>query len=156
VFFRNAQSFSNVDRTAKAPWRFSLVEFTFWLSSVSCDVSLLDDFVRMRLYRERAAEFELLAENEPLSGVRFRYRIIARHYRELADRDEREHYAARLNVLDQRSRSFCTVVLGVVMGVLVTLTSVGAGAIGVTVLLLLHPKMPAGRVVGSVSLTRYR
>jgi uncharacterized membrane protein YfcA len=35
------------------------------------------------------------------------------------------------------------------MGVLVTLTSVGAGAIGVTVLLILHPKMPAGRVVGS-------
>lgn len=35
------------------------------------------------------------------------------------------------------------------MGVLVTITSVGAGAIGVTVLLLLHPKMPAGRVVGS-------
>jgi uncharacterized membrane protein YfcA len=36
-----------------------------------------------------------------------------------------------------------------VMGVLVTTTSVGAGAIGVTVLLLLHPKMPAGRIVGS-------
>jgi hypothetical protein len=35
------------------------------------------------------------------------------------------------------------------MGVLVTLTSVGAGAIGVTALLILHPKMPPGRVVGS-------
>ena len=35
------------------------------------------------------------------------------------------------------------------MGVLVTTTSVGAGAIGVTALLLLHPNMPAGRVVGS-------
>jgi uncharacterized protein len=67
----------------------------------------------------------------------------------LAGRRIREHYAARLNVLDQRTRSFCTVVLGLVMGVLVTLTSVGAGAIGVTVLLLLHPKMSAGRVVGS-------
>jgi len=52
-------------------------------------VSLIDDFVRMRRYRERASEFELLAENEPRSEVRFRYRIIARHYRELADRDER-------------------------------------------------------------------
>jgi hypothetical protein len=48
----------------------------------------------------------------------------------LAGRRIRENYAARLNVLDQRSRSFCTVVLGFVMGVLVTLTSVGAGAIG--------------------------
>ena len=39
--------------------------------------------------------------------------------------------------------------LGVAMGVLVTLTSVGAGAIGVTVLLFLHPKIPLARVVGS-------
>jgi uncharacterized membrane protein YfcA len=35
------------------------------------------------------------------------------------------------------------------MGVLVTTTSPGAGAIGATALLLLHPKMPVGRVVGS-------
>jgi uncharacterized protein len=42
-----------------------------------------------------------------------------------------------------------TVSLGLVTGVLVTATSVGAGAIGVTVLLLLHPKTPVGRIVGS-------
>jgi uncharacterized membrane protein YfcA len=35
------------------------------------------------------------------------------------------------------------------MGVLVTTTSVGAGAIGVTLLLFLFPKMPASRMVGS-------
>jgi hypothetical protein len=35
------------------------------------------------------------------------------------------------------------------MGGLVTCTSVGAGAIGVTVLLLLYPNMPASRIVGS-------
>ena len=51
-------------------------------------MSVLDDFVRMRLYRERASEFDLLAESEQLPGVRLRYRIIARHYRELADREE--------------------------------------------------------------------
>jgi len=56
-------------------------------------MSVLDDFVRMRLYRERASEFELLGENEPLSEVRLRYRIIARHYRELADRDARNDKA---------------------------------------------------------------
>ena len=39
--------------------------------------------------------------------------------------------------------------LGMVMGVLVSSTSVGAGAIGVTVLLLLHPKLPVARIVGS-------
>jgi len=51
-------------------------------------MSVLDDFARMRLYGTRASEFELLAETEPLREVRFRYRIIARHYRELANREQ--------------------------------------------------------------------
>jgi hypothetical protein len=52
-------------------------------------MSVLDDFARMRLYQTRASEFGLLAETEPLREVRLRYRIIARHYRELANREER-------------------------------------------------------------------
>jgi uncharacterized protein len=60
-----------------------------------------------------------------------------------------DRYADRLQKLDPVKTRLLTVFLGWVMGVLVTITSVGAGAIGVTVLLLLHPKMPAGRVVGS-------
>ena len=52
-------------------------------------MSVLDYFVRMRLYRERASEFELLAETEDRSDVRLRYRIVARHYRELAEREEK-------------------------------------------------------------------
>ncbi|AOK28943.1 MULTISPECIES: sulfite exporter TauE/SafE family protein [Burkholderia] len=42
-----------------------------------------------------------------------------------------------------------TVVTGIVLGVLVSLTSVGAGAIGVTVLLLLYPALTTTRIVGS-------
>ena len=42
-----------------------------------------------------------------------------------------------------------TTALGVVLGVLVSISSVGAGAIGVTVLLMLYPKMPAVRIVGT-------
>jgi uncharacterized membrane protein YfcA len=61
----------------------------------------------------------------------------------------RERYAERVNRLDRRKICVLTVLLGFVMGILVSATSVGAGAIGVTVLLFLHPKMPAGRVVGS-------
>lgn len=68
----------------------------------------------------------------------------------IAGRSIRERYAAdRPDRLHARKAAFLTVALGLVMGVLVTATSVGAGAIGVTVLLLLHPKMPPGRVVGS-------
>lgn len=67
----------------------------------------------------------------------------------LAGRRLRERYADRLKDLDRRTLDIFTVVLGLVMGVLVTTTSVGAGAIGVTVLLLLRPDMAPGRVVGS-------
>ncbi len=42
-----------------------------------------------------------------------------------------------------------TVATGVVLGVLVTLTSVGAGAIGVTALLILYPRLSTLRIVGS-------
>ena len=42
-----------------------------------------------------------------------------------------------------------TVLLGAVLGVLVSLTSVGAGAIGMTALLILYPTLPTNRLVGS-------
>jgi uncharacterized membrane protein YfcA len=42
-----------------------------------------------------------------------------------------------------------TVATGAVLGALVTSTSVGAGAIGVTALLVLYPTLPALRIVGS-------
>lgn len=42
-----------------------------------------------------------------------------------------------------------TVILGIVLGFLVTLTSVGAGALGVTALLVLYPKTSIKRIVGT-------
>lgn len=42
-----------------------------------------------------------------------------------------------------------TVLTGVVIGALVMATSVGAGAIGVTALLVLYPRLPTLRIVGS-------
>lgn len=42
-----------------------------------------------------------------------------------------------------------TVVLGVVLGFMVTLTSVGAGALGVTALLILYPKINITKIVGT-------
>jgi hypothetical protein len=52
-------------------------------------MSILDDFLRIRLYRKQAAEFQWLADNASIAGVQRRYRAIARHYSELADREER-------------------------------------------------------------------
>lgn len=42
-----------------------------------------------------------------------------------------------------------TVAVGVLLGILVTISSVGAGALGVAVLFFLYPKLPTIRIVGS-------
>lgn len=42
-----------------------------------------------------------------------------------------------------------TVATGLVLGILVTISSVGAGALGVAVLFFLYPRLPAIRIVGS-------
>ena len=39
--------------------------------------------------------------------------------------------------------------VGVALGILVSISSVGAGAVGVTALLLLYPRLPMARIVGS-------
>jgi hypothetical protein len=39
--------------------------------------------------------------------------------------------------------------LGIILGFIVTLTSVGAGAIGVTMLLILYPKLPIKKIIGT-------
>jgi len=49
---------------------------------------------------------------------------------------------------EQVSNRFATLV-GIVLGVMVTLTSVGAGAIGVAALMLLYPKIRGAEIVGS-------
>jgi len=42
-----------------------------------------------------------------------------------------------------------TILLGLILGCVVTLTSVGAGALGVTALLLLYPGMRTKRIIGT-------
>jgi uncharacterized protein len=51
--------------------------------------------------------------------------------------------------LDPRRTVAATVVVGAVLGVFVSISSVGAGAIGVTALVLLYPHLPMRRLVGS-------
>jgi uncharacterized protein len=58
-------------------------------------------------------------------------------------------YRARVTALDVKSTKIGTVLVGVLLGVLVSVTSVGAGALGVVALVLLYPQMPMSRIVGS-------
>jgi uncharacterized protein len=73
-----------------------------------------------------------------LTGIAtlFRERIVTRLARDFAQLSE-----GRIVQL--------TVLLGVLLGTLVTLTSVGAGALGMTALLILYPNAPVARLVGS-------
>ena len=47
------------------------------------------------------------------------------------------------------ARRDLTIGVGVALGILVPLSSVGAGAIGATALILLYPNLPMARIVGS-------
>src|SRR5882762_8026565 len=60
-----------------------------------------------------------------------------------------ERYRRRMERLDTSTTGHATVVVGVALGVLVSISSVGAGAVGVTALLLLYPRLPMPRIVAS-------
>ncbi len=65
----------------------------------------------------------------------------------------RARLVASLGIRAERSNgrrtASLTVLSGMALGVLVSLTSVGAGALGVTALILLYPALPMARIVGS-------
>lgn len=60
-----------------------------------------------------------------------------------------ERYRRRLDRVGERTSTILTVMTGAALGVLVSISSVGAGAVGVTVLLLLYPRLPMATVVGT-------
>jgi uncharacterized membrane protein YfcA len=60
-----------------------------------------------------------------------------------------ERYRRRLEHVDEKTTAILTVVTGAALGILVSISSVGAGAVGVTVLLLLYPRLPMVTIVGS-------
>jgi uncharacterized protein len=60
-----------------------------------------------------------------------------------------ERFARVSSRWSARTIAVSTVVLGAVLGVLVSISSVGAGAIGMTVLLVLYPALPVSKLVGS-------
>jgi uncharacterized membrane protein YfcA len=59
------------------------------------------------------------------------------------------HYADRIGALGAGRISTLTILVGAALGVMVSISSVGAGAIGVTLLLMLYPQLPTARIVGS-------
>ena len=60
-----------------------------------------------------------------------------------------ERYRARFDRLSRSRTTFATVLVGAVLGVLVSVSSVGSGAVGVVALVLLYPQLPLKSIVGS-------
>ncbi len=58
-------------------------------------------------------------------------------------------YKRRVGSLDPVRTRFFTILTGAILGALVASTSVGAGALGITALILLYPELPVARLVGS-------
>jgi uncharacterized protein len=59
------------------------------------------------------------------------------------------YYSAHVPALDSAGTLRSTVLVGALIGFLVSISSVGAGAIGAMGLVLLYPQMPMVRIVGS-------
>lgn len=60
-----------------------------------------------------------------------------------------ERYRGRLPDVEAGTTGVATVLTGALLGVLVSISSVGAGAVGVTALLLLYPRLPMVSIVGT-------
>jgi uncharacterized membrane protein YfcA len=58
-------------------------------------------------------------------------------------------YVRRVGEVSTTNTARFTVLTGAVLGTLVTISSVGAGALGVTALIILYPKLPIVRIAGS-------
>lgn len=69
--------------------------------------------------------------------------------RVVASNGSGNQHIERLRLVRKRMRVPFTIIAGALLGVLVTLSSVGAGVIGATILLLLYPRMRAIEVVGT-------
>jgi uncharacterized membrane protein YfcA len=104
---------------------------TLWfLSTLHADTSALNAIIKQGL----AVVLILTA-----LAILFKSRLQA-----FASRHAGDHYH-----LSDRSLNILTVLTGVVLGIMVTLTSIGAGALGTVALFLLYPFLVTRRLVGT-------
>jgi uncharacterized membrane protein YfcA len=133
----------NFARQRIIPWR---VVFSLSLGSVPAAIitlALLHHFGTSHPLVQRTITFTL--------GIALLLTAAATLYKVLRGPLRAQESAIDDNTLpaDKALHPWMPVVFGAVIGMLVTLTSVGAGAIGVTVLMLLYPQLPLARIVAA-------
>ncbi len=64
-------------------------------------------------------------------------------------RNQLVRFSKKEHLINPQWTPYLTIILGLVLGALVTLTSVGAGALGVTALLIIYPRREINTIIGS-------
>ncbi len=64
-------------------------------------------------------------------------------------RNQLAKFSKKEHLVNEKWTPYLTVILGLILGFLVTLTSVGAGALGVTALLIIYPTRSINTIIGS-------
>src|SRR5262249_55948022 len=98
------------------------------------------------------ALFWLKTHDQPASGVistALGFALLLTALTLLFRRQIHEFATRHAGELGPGATTALTIRLGAALGVLIPLSSVGAGALGVTILIFLYPKMPIARIVGS-------
>lgn len=113
-----------------------------WLALGSVPMSVLSILLLYKLGIDSKAAQEVITR---VLGVALLFAAISLFLR----KPLMQLYDRRVGELPPGRVACLTVLTGAVLGVLVTISSVGAGAIGVTALVFLYPKMPARQIVGS-------
>lgn len=125
-------------RKGHVDWR-----ITGLLASGSIPASILTIWALSFLPKQSAAVSHVISIS---LGIALLLTALAIVFRQRLQRYALSHAADRTHT---RFRAQTTVAVGVILGILVTVSSVGAGALGVAVLFFLYPKLPAIRIVGS-------
>ncbi len=101
------------------------------------------------LHRHGAADPAVQRLMTSVLGVALLLTAAATLYKALAGKAAPPPVASRDPSATRARHWALPVAFGALIGALVTLTSVGAGAIGVVVLMLLYPRLPLPRIVGA-------
>ena len=118
---------------------------TGWLSLGSIPAALLTLFILHRLHIETVALNSVIKFSLGWAlvftsvAILFKKKILIFSQKHAGDKFHKE----------SKTQNFLTIAIGILLGVTVTLTSIGAGALGTVTLFFLYPLLPTNRLVGT-------
>jgi uncharacterized membrane protein YfcA len=115
-----------------------------WMALGSVPAAILTTWA-LAVFRLKDQQFSALISS--VLGVALILTALAIFFRERVRRASRDRAESGLSPSPQRL-ALASVATGVVLGLLVTISSVGAGAIGMVALLWLYPRLPSVKRVG--------